>query len=81
MGNGRSRELIVSFVAADYMILFEIIADAVVISAIRYQWEEAYRNEAGRSVPSGVGARHWNVQICLKVVSFANWPNLKECLT
>lgn len=44
LGNGRSRELIVPFGAAGYVVLFEIINDAVVIGAVRHQREEDYRH-------------------------------------
>lgn len=43
LGNGRSRELIVPFGATGYVVLFEIIADEVVVGAVRHQREEDYR--------------------------------------
>jgi plasmid stabilization system protein ParE len=43
LGNGRSRELIVPFGAAGYVVLFEIVNDVVVIGAVRHQREEDYR--------------------------------------
>ena len=43
LGNGRSRELIVPFGAAGYIVLFEIVGDVVVIGAVRHQREEDYR--------------------------------------
>ncbi|MBX3641981.1 MAG: type II toxin-antitoxin system RelE/ParE family toxin [Rubrivivax sp.] len=43
LGNGRSRELIVPFGAAGYVVLFEIVSDVVVIGAVRHQREEDYR--------------------------------------
>ena len=44
LGNGRSRELIVPFGAAGYIVLFEIVNDAVVVGAVRHQREEDYRH-------------------------------------
>jgi plasmid stabilization system protein ParE len=44
LGNGRSRELIVPFGAAGYIVLFEIVNDGVVIGAVRNQREEDYRH-------------------------------------
>jgi len=43
LGNGRSRELIVPFGAAGYVVLFEIVGDDVVMGAVRHQREEDYR--------------------------------------
>jgi hypothetical protein len=43
LGNGRSRELIVPFGGAGYILLFEIVGDGVVVSAVRHQQEEHYR--------------------------------------
>jgi plasmid stabilization system protein ParE len=43
LGNGRSRELIVPFGGAGYVVLFEIIGDEVVVGAVRHQREEDYR--------------------------------------
>ncbi len=43
LGNGRSRELIVPFGATGYVVLFEIVADEVVVGAVRHQREEDYR--------------------------------------
>jgi plasmid stabilization system protein ParE len=44
LGNGRSRELIVPFGGTGYIVLFEIVADAVVVGAVRHQREEDYRH-------------------------------------
>ena len=44
LGNGRSRELIVPFGAAGYVVLFEIVGDVVVVGAVRHQREEDYRH-------------------------------------
>jgi plasmid stabilization system protein ParE len=44
LGNGRSRELIVPFGAAGYVVLFEIVGDIVVVGAVRHQREEDYRH-------------------------------------
>jgi plasmid stabilization system protein ParE len=44
LGNGRSRELIVPFGAAGYIVLFEIVGDDVVVGAVRHQREEDYRH-------------------------------------
>jgi plasmid stabilization system protein ParE len=43
LGNGRSRELIVPFGSAGYIVLFEIVGDDVVVGAVRHQREEDYR--------------------------------------
>jgi plasmid stabilization system protein ParE len=43
LGNGRSRELIVPFGGAGYVVLFEIVGDDVVVGAVRHQREEDYR--------------------------------------
>lgn len=44
LGNGRSRELIVPFGSAGYIVLFEIVGDVVVVGAVRHQREEDYRH-------------------------------------
>jgi plasmid stabilization system protein ParE len=44
LGNGRSRELIVPFGAAGYIVLFEIVGDDVIVGAVRHQREEDYRH-------------------------------------
>lgn len=44
LGNGRSRELIVPFGSAGYIVLFEIVGDDVVVGAVRHQREEDYRH-------------------------------------
>jgi plasmid stabilization system protein ParE len=44
LGNGRSRELIVPFGAAGYIVLFEIVDDVVLVGAVRHQREEDYRH-------------------------------------
>lgn len=44
LGNGRSRELIVPFGGAGYIVLFEIVGDDVVVGAVRHQREEDYRH-------------------------------------
>ncbi len=44
LGNGRSRELIVPFGGAGYVVLFEIVDDLVVVGALRHQREEDYRH-------------------------------------
>lgn len=43
LGNGRSRELIVPFGSAGYVVLFEIVGDDVIVGAVRHQREEDYR--------------------------------------
>ncbi len=43
LGNGRSRELIVPFGSAGYVVLFEIVGHDVVVGAVRHQREEDYR--------------------------------------
>ena len=43
LGNGRSRELILPFGGAGYVVLFEIFGDDVVVGAIRHQREDDYR--------------------------------------
>jgi plasmid stabilization system protein ParE len=43
LGNGRSRELILPFGGAGYVVLFEILGDDVVVGAIRHQREDDYR--------------------------------------
>ena len=44
LGNGRSRELIVPFEGAGYIVLFEIVGEDVVVGAVRHQREEDYRH-------------------------------------
>jgi hypothetical protein len=44
LGNGRSRELIVPFGSAGYVVLFEVIGNDVVVGAVRHQREEDYRH-------------------------------------
>ena len=44
LGNGRSRELIVPFGGAGYIVLFEIVGDDVIVGAVRHQREEDYRH-------------------------------------
>ena len=44
LGNGRSRELIVPFGGAGYVVLFEIVGDDVIVGAVRHQREEDYRH-------------------------------------
>ena len=44
LGNGRSRELIVPFGEAGYIVLFEIVGDDVIVGAVRHQREEDYRH-------------------------------------
>lgn len=44
LGNGRSRELIVPFGGAGYIVLFEIVGDKVIVGAVRHQREEDYRH-------------------------------------
>lgn len=44
LGNGRSRELIVPFGGAGYIVLFEILGADVVVGAVRHQREEDYRH-------------------------------------
>lgn len=43
LGNGRSRELVVPFGGAGYVVLFEIVGNDVVVGAVRHQREEDYR--------------------------------------
>lgn len=43
LGNGRSRELIVPFGSAGYVLLFEIVGNDVAVGAVRHQREEDYR--------------------------------------
>jgi plasmid stabilization system protein ParE len=43
LGNGRTRELIVPFGGNGYIVLFEIVADEIVVGAVRHQREEDYR--------------------------------------
>lgn len=43
LGNGRSRELVVPFGGAGYVVLFEIVGNDVVLGAVRHQREEDYR--------------------------------------
>lgn len=42
LGNGQSRELIVPFGATGYVVLFEVVGQAVVVGAVRHQREEDY---------------------------------------
>ena len=44
LGNGRSRELIVPFSGAGYVVLFEIAGDDVIVGAVRHQRGEDYRH-------------------------------------
>ena len=44
LGNGRSREVIVPFGGTGYIVLFEIVANEVVVAAVRHQREEDYRH-------------------------------------
>ena len=44
LGNARSRELIVPFGVAGYIVLFEIVGDDVIVGAVRHQREEDYRH-------------------------------------
>ena len=44
LGNGRSRELIVPFGGAGYIVLFEVVGEDVVVGAVRHQREEDYRH-------------------------------------
>ena len=44
LGNGRSRALIVPIGGTRYIVLFEIIANEVVVAAVRHQREEDYRH-------------------------------------
>lgn len=44
LGNGRSRELVVPFGGAGYVVLFEIVGNDVVLGAVRHQREEDYRH-------------------------------------
>ncbi len=44
LGNGRSRELIVPFGGAGYIVLFEIVGGDVIVGAVRHQREEDYRH-------------------------------------
>jgi plasmid stabilization system protein ParE len=44
LGNGRSRELIVPFGGTGYIILFEIVDEAVLVGAVRHQRKEDYRH-------------------------------------
>ena len=44
LGNGRSRELIVPFGGAGYIVLFEIVGDDVIVGAVRHEREEDYRH-------------------------------------
>lgn len=43
LGNGRTRELIVPFGAAGYVVLFEICGAEVIVAAVRHQLEHDYR--------------------------------------
>jgi hypothetical protein len=51
LGHGRLRELIVPFGVAGYIVLFEIVDDAVVVGAVRHQREEDYRHWFRHSPP------------------------------
>ena len=44
LGNGRSRELVVPFGGAGYVVLFEIVGNDVVVGAVRHHREEDYRH-------------------------------------
>jgi plasmid stabilization system protein ParE len=44
LGNGRSRELVVPFGGAGYVVLFEIVGNDVVVGAVRHQREEDYHH-------------------------------------
>ena len=44
LGNGRSREVVVPFGGAGYVVLFEIVGNDVVVGAVRHQREEDYRH-------------------------------------
>lgn len=44
LGNGRSRELVLPFGGAGYVVLFEIVCNDVVVGAVRHQREEDYRH-------------------------------------
>ena len=44
LGNGRSRELVVPFGGAGYVVLFEIVGNDVVVGAVRHQREEDFRH-------------------------------------
>lgn len=44
LGNGRSRELIVPFGGAGYVVLFEVVGNDVIVGAVRHQREEDYRH-------------------------------------
>lgn len=44
LGNGRSRELVVPFGGAGYVVLFEIVGNDVIVGAARHQREEDYRH-------------------------------------
>lgn len=44
LGNGRSRELVVPFGGAGYVVLFEIFGNDVVVGAVRHQREDDYRH-------------------------------------
>jgi len=44
LGNGRSRELVVPFGSAGYVVLFEIVGNDVIVGAVRHQREEDYRH-------------------------------------
>jgi len=44
LGNALSRELIVPFGGAGYIVLFEIAGNEVVVGAVRHQREEDYRH-------------------------------------
>lgn len=44
LGNGRSRELVVPFGSAGYVVLFEIVGEQVIVGAVRHQREDDYRH-------------------------------------
>ena len=44
LGNGRSRELVVPFGSAGYIVLFEIVGEEIVVGAVRHQREEDYKH-------------------------------------
>lgn len=44
LGNGRSRELVVPFGGAGYIVLFEVVGNHVIVGAVRHQREEDYRH-------------------------------------
>ena len=44
LGNGRVRELVIPFGTSGYVALFEIVADEVIVVAVRHQREQDYRH-------------------------------------